>query len=1006
MSSFSVRPGVQIDGAFVNQTTDAKQKFSLDLNSPKPNVRHYSDSNIADGTTDARAAIAAADAVGPVEFPPGTYAIASNYTFANKPTFSPGAKLKPASGVTVTLSDVYKANPEQHVFDISAGGSISLTKKVPVYPEHWGAKADGVTNSTAGVQAAINATNNVRFLPGQYLCTVECDPNNGSVLLEGNNTLLTAVNSNEFALTLTGEYAAGVCRISNITFYGDNPAHGAVPGRTKHGLLVNIASNLFLDNCWFQYCDLGLVTQLTIITTYSTMVFNQCRVGAYYTARTDSTDTLSITTPHGQVYALPDPLHGVGHPAEALLVGARFTLCDIGLVVDSPGNEWAPSRDFKIDKPLFQYCKVGMLLLPEAGGWSDHPVIVNNPWFEGQDVTDSVSLNGVTYSGCDLYVDDCLYVQNGGWISSIRGRGNGNARLENASWTTSGDADFDLLDLQDSSSVTGEIVYATGRIPFPVRASLPLRASVGPMFSCAPMVSKGYSKRDSAKLLFAKSCEADDLPTTFFGGTSLGVVNDGPADVNESLGYAATAGNGVIFSFTGTPNSYYVSKFALKAHCPIRSFTVNPSTDVFTSPDHGFVNNMEVELFTTTTLPSGSSLATSYYIIDASSDTFKLSATVGGASVDITDTGTGDHTVQQVTSFDLRTNAVDAGSFIGVVPIPVTTTWKTWCINGQTPASVTDSSFFIGGATATVVRAFQISQMFVHKVDNFGEALEIIDSQQFFSKLPYLAPDTEQPSYESDIELSVAVATGYTDNDTFISHGLSGDFELEFQLKTLSQDVVFGVQTATTTLSSLNYTQILFGVQYIDATTVRIWKSGSFTAHTVAWLNGKIKIARVGATLSVFVDNVELAAAETTGATTSDLYPAVTFTNASPLSVFLRNVDGTVEHVGDDVSIAKIGDRKERQDTVSSSTSLTLDFDTGYADNKTVLLNGNISALTLAASRPGVYTIVFEQDATGSRTVSYATTIVGTAPTINSVAESKTLGRLYTDAINWWWIQQ
>ena len=46
----------------------------------------------------------------------------------------------------------------------------------------------------------------------------------------------------------------------------------------------------------------------------------------------------------------------------------------------------------------------------------------------------------------------------------------------------------------------------------------------------------------------------------------------------------------------------------------------------------------------TTTLPAGLSAATNYYVRDVTTNTFKVSATVDGAAVDITDTGTGVHT--------------------------------------------------------------------------------------------------------------------------------------------------------------------------------------------------------------------------------------------------------------------------------------------------------------------------------------------------------------------------
>lgn len=67
-------------------------------------------------------------------------------------------------------------------------------------------------------------------------------------------------------------------------------------------------------------------------------------------------------------------------------------------------------------------------------------------------------------------------------------------------------------------------------------------------------------------------------------------------------------------------------------------------TDVITSNAHGMVEGDLVFVSTTTTLPAGLSASTNYYVIDPTTNTFKLSATRGGSSVDITTTGTGTHT--------------------------------------------------------------------------------------------------------------------------------------------------------------------------------------------------------------------------------------------------------------------------------------------------------------------------------------------------------------------------
>src|SRR5574337_1569410 len=78
--------------------------------------------------------------------PPGTYLVNSNTTIAANLRFAARAILKPASGVTITLSAPFSA-PLSQIFDLSAGGSIGLPNGLAaVYPQWWGAKGDGVTD--------------------------------------------------------------------------------------------------------------------------------------------------------------------------------------------------------------------------------------------------------------------------------------------------------------------------------------------------------------------------------------------------------------------------------------------------------------------------------------------------------------------------------------------------------------------------------------------------------------------------------------------------------------------------------------------------------------------------------------------------------------------------------------------------------------------------------------------------------------------------------------------
>lgn len=82
------------------------------------------------------------------------------------------------------------------------------------------------------------------------------------------------------------------------------------------------------------------------------------------------------------------------------------------------------------------------------------------------------------------------------------------------------------------------------------------------------------------------------------------------------------------------------------------TFTVNDTTDIVTTTSNTVMNGERVQLTTTGTLPAGLSLSTTYYVVEGSlyygNTSFKLSASLGGTAIDITDTGTGTHTLTRV----------------------------------------------------------------------------------------------------------------------------------------------------------------------------------------------------------------------------------------------------------------------------------------------------------------------------------------------------------------------
>lgn len=76
---------------------------------------------------------------------------------------------------------------------------------------------------------------------------------------------------------------------------------------------------------------------------------------------------------------------------------------------------------------------------------------------------------------------------------------------------------------------------------------------------------------------------------------------------------------------------------------PAKAFTVVAATDLFTSTAHGRAIGDRIQVYSDDTLPAGLLANTNYFIIATGfgANTFKVSLTLGGSSVDVTDTGTG-----------------------------------------------------------------------------------------------------------------------------------------------------------------------------------------------------------------------------------------------------------------------------------------------------------------------------------------------------------------------------
>lgn len=166
-------------------------------------------------------------------------------------------------------------------------------------------------------------------------------------------------------------------------------------------------------------------------------------------------------------------------------------------------------------------------------------------------------------------------------------------------------------------------------------------------------------------LLGGGAVQYASLHTAYSTSGANEVTGGSPAYARKAITYGANSGGasdssvaptfdaptGITFGFVGfwsavTAGTFY-GMFPLhsSANNP-KLFTGESLDDVVTCIAHGFSDTDTVVVFGDN-LPTGLTAGTVYYVRDATTDTFKLAATSGGAAIDLTADGSGE--VQRIT---------------------------------------------------------------------------------------------------------------------------------------------------------------------------------------------------------------------------------------------------------------------------------------------------------------------------------------------------------------------
>lgn len=136
---------------------------------PENSVKYYG--AVGDEKTDdTQAFIKAISESDSIYVPVGQYLIQSDITFDVPVEVEAGAVLNVSDGVTLIFSQYLDAGV-CWIFDGS--GKVLINGNATVYPEWFGAKNDGVTDSTSAIQNAIDSLSEsggrVEFMPGSYI---------------------------------------------------------------------------------------------------------------------------------------------------------------------------------------------------------------------------------------------------------------------------------------------------------------------------------------------------------------------------------------------------------------------------------------------------------------------------------------------------------------------------------------------------------------------------------------------------------------------------------------------------------------------------------------------------------------------------------------------------------------------------------------------------------------------------------------------------------------------
>ena len=403
--------------------------------------------------------------------------------------------------------------------------TYSMIKGAPINVLDYGADPTGVASSTVAAQAAWDAATaqgggTLYFPTGTYRINLVGLGSDGvSIQGNGSGSILVSANANDWAVKYDGGLPKGNLFVQDVSF---EDVSGA---KTKHGLYVNTAIGLAIENVYFTGLGIGFCNNATW-----GLAFDSCRSTNNYIDYFSTTSTgasTSITNINGQTVQITNaffPQHPGIMVFKECLFGGR-----VNHYFEQPDNPYQ-------SEAAIQY--INCVSYPSGGGgfyyidagWT-HSVTMTQMWMEG--TLGTTAVRSTTLPARYVYSDSCNITLNECFVGDTEILNNVICTLNNCAINE----DRPLISSGRASFVANNLLgdgLGGVQLPFYINGARNIGATGrGPTFHTTPKTN--INRAYSGQKLASNRCFAADTMFDNFGATLTKVTTDSAFETQESF---------------------------------------------------------------------------------------------------------------------------------------------------------------------------------------------------------------------------------------------------------------------------------------------------------------------------------------------------------------------------------------------------------------------------------------------------------------------------------------